>query len=206
MKLTNRSGGTYTPMPVGIHNCICVDLIDLGIQATEFGDKHRLKLVFESSLQKEDGSPMYITKTFNASLHPKASLSEFLSKWRGAAFKDGETFDLELLLGVCATLVISHETNGEGKTYATIDTVIKPTAASKIEASGTYDPAAARQRIAQYANKVSSPAQSQDRFAGVMTNFPAAPAPAPAEFRVLTPAKAKAVKVKPEPSEDDVPF
>ena len=55
------------------------------------------------------------------------------------------------MLGACCTLVISHQQNMTGKTYASIDAVSKPT--KKVTASGTYDTAAARQRFAEWKAK-----------------------------------------------------
>jgi len=65
------------------------------------------------------------SKTFTASLHPKAKLAEFLGKWRGAVsgreHRPGETHRRE------CTLVVSHQQNMVGRTYASIDAVSKPT-------------------------------------------------------------------------------
>ena len=55
-----------------------------------------------------------------------------------------------------------------GKTYAAIDAVSKPT--KKVTPSGTYDPAAARQRYADWQAKQTSPTPG---------NLPAPTAPAP---------------------------
>jgi hypothetical protein len=63
----------------------------------------------------------------------------------------GETIDLSKLLGACCTLLISHQQNLSGKTYASIDAVSKPT--KKVAVSGNYDPAAARQRFAEWKAK-----------------------------------------------------
>ena len=77
----------------------------------------------------------------------------------------GETIDLAKLIGACCTLVISHQQNMVGKTYASIDAVSKPT--RKVAASGQYDPAAARQRYAEWKAKASAtPANGGQRTEG----------------------------------------
>jgi len=86
----------------------------------------------------------------------------------------GETIDLQKLIGACCTLVISHQQNLAGKTYASIDAVAKPT--RKVTPSGTYDPAAARQRYAEWKAKQ----------AGNFTVRPAAPVPTPASVSVTS--------------------
>ena len=100
-----------------------------------------------------------MSKTFTASLHPKAKLAEFLGKWRGRPVVPGESIDLAKLIGACCTLVISHQQNMVGRTYASIDAVSKPT--RKVVPSGHYDPALARQRIAEWKAKEAAGQRSE---------------------------------------------
>ena len=180
LTLTSKDGGDFKPHPEGIHPAACVDVVDLGLVETEFqGVKkmvNKVKLVFESELKTEDGKACTVSKNFTASLHPKAKLAEFLGKWRGRPVVPGETIDLAKLLGACCTLVISHQQNMSGKTYASIDAVSKPT--RKVVASGHYDPAAARQRFAEWKAKQNG---GQKIAAGGQPAAaqPAAAAPAP---------------------------
>ena len=75
-----------------------------------------------------------------------------------------------------------------GKTYASIDAISKPT--RKVVPSGTYDPAAARQRIAEWkAKQAATP--------------PVTPAPRPAA-PALVPSKSAAPTTA--PAADDIPF
>jgi hypothetical protein len=149
----------FKPHPEGIHPAVCVDVMDLGLIETEFQGQRKMvnkvKLVFESEQKTDDGKNCIVTKNFTASLHPKAKLAEFLGKWRGRPVLPGETIDLAKLLGACCTLVISHQQNASGKTYASIDAVSKPT--KKVAVSGHYDPAAARQRFAEWKAKQAVP-------------------------------------------------
>jgi hypothetical protein len=163
MVLQCKDSGDFKPHPEGIHPAVCVDVMDLGLVETEFQGQKRMvnkvKLVFESEQKTEDGKAnCTVSKNFTASLHPKAKLAEFLGKWRGRPVVPGETIDLAKLLGACCTLVISHQQNMVGKTYASIDAVSKPT--KKVAASGTYDPAAARQRFAEWKAKQAGGPQS----------------------------------------------
>lgn len=155
MVLQCKENTEFKPHPEGIHPAICVDVIDLGLVETDFqGQKkmvNKVKLVFESEQKTDDGRNCTVSKNFTASLHPKAKLADFLGKWRGRPVVPGESIDLGKLLGACCTLVISHQQNIVGRTYASIDAVSKPT--KKIVACGHYDPAAARQRIAEWTAK-----------------------------------------------------
>jgi hypothetical protein len=166
-----KDNGDFVPHPEGIHPAVCVDVMDLGLVETDFQGQRRMvnkvKIVFESEAKTPEGKPCMVSKNFTASLHPKARLAEFLGKWRGRPVMPGETIDLGRLLGACCTLVISHQQNLVGKTYASIDAVSKPT--RKVMPSGTYDPAAARQRYAE-------------RSARIVPAAPRANVPAPRPF------------------------
>lgn len=155
LTLTCKEGGDFRPHPEGIHPAVCVDVIDLGLVKTDFQGQERMvqkvKLVFESEQKTEDGRNCTVSKNFTASLHPKARLAEFIGKWRGRPVMPGESIDLSKLIGACCTLVISHQQNLVGKTYASIDAISKPT--RKVAVSGGYDAAAARQRIAEWQAK-----------------------------------------------------
>ena len=196
MILQCNEGGDFKPHPEGIHPAVCLDVIDLGLVKTEFQGQERIvpkvKLVFESELKTDDGRNCTVSKNFTASLHPKAKLADFLGKWRGRPVLPGESIDLSKLIGACCTLVISHQQNLVGKTYASIDAISKPT--KKLAPSGHYDPAAARQRIAEWKAKqgATAPVAAAPR--------PAAPAPRPA------PVPAKSAAPLAAPAEDNIPF
>ena len=149
MILQSKLSADFKPHVEGIHPAVCVDVIDLGLMETEFQGQKRLvnkvRLVFETEQKNEEGKNCTLSKTFTASLNSKAKLAEFLGKWRGRPVLLGESIDLAKLIGACCTLVISHQQNMVGRTYASIDAVSKPT--KKVVASGNYDPALARQRV-----------------------------------------------------------
>ena len=191
MKITNSSTSTFAPCPEGIHSAVCVDCIDLGILETKYGPKRKLRIVFEIADRMENGKPYSVSRSFTASLHQKATLSNFLSKWRGRAVSEGEEIDFDKLITANATLVVSHMVNEMGKTFAGIDAISKPT--KKLAPSGTYDPAAARQRIEDYA-------RAKDAFPNPAQPPAAKPAPAPA---VRQP---KPVAAAVEEPENSMPF
>ena len=195
MILQCKDSGDFKPHPEGIHPAVCVDVMDLGLVETEFQGQRKMvnkvKLAFESEAKTDDGKPCMVTKNFTASLHPKAKLAEFLGKWRGRPVLPGETIDLGKLIGACCTLVISHQQNLVGKTYASIDAVSKPT--RKVVPSGTYDPAAARQRFAEWKAKQ------------VVAPTPAAAAPV-ATPPVNAPSKSGAATTPPADYDPEVGF
>jgi len=182
--LQSTVSSDFKPHPEGIHPAVCVDVLDLGMVESEYKGqitmKRKLRVVFESEQALEDGRRCTIGKRFTASLHPKSRLAEFLGKWRGRPIVPGETIDLAKLIGASCTLVISQQTDLSNQVYAAIDAISKPT--KKVTPSGQYDPAAARQRMAE--------AKAKAGQAGLAYNVRGtAPAPAAAApARAMTPA------------------
>ena len=156
MILQCDNSGQFKPHRPGIFPAVCVDMIDLGVMASEYQGEvrmmHKLKLVFETEELTEDGRRCTVSRIYSASLHPKAKLAGVLGTWRGRPVVPGERIDLKKLVGACCTLMVSHQTNMAGKTYASIDAISKPT--RKVTPSGGYDPAAAREKIGEWLAKM----------------------------------------------------
>ena len=207
--LTCKDSGDFQPHPEGIHPAVCVDVMDLGLVETDFqGVKkmvNKVKLTFESEALTDDGKRCAVRRSFGASLHPKSNLASFLGKWRGRPVAPGETIGLEKLIGACCTLVISHQKNLAGKTYASIDAVSKPT--KKVTPSGTYDPAAARQRYAEWCLRTATIKQNGGQRSEVGgQNGAAAPVAAPRAIMPAAPATGPSRTGEPFDNPDEVPF
>ena len=190
-----NEGGNFEKHPPGIWQAVCLDVIDLGMQWTEFQGKRKLvrklMLVFETEHVGADGKRGIVTKKFTASLYPNAKLTGFLGQWRGRQIVPGDNVDLKKLPGTCCTLVLSHQQSLSGRTYVSIDAVSKAT--KKVVPSGTYDPAAMRQRIAEWAAKDAAAAQVAAPTVAVpqpMVAAPVAAAPAPVKSNAAPAAPA----------------
>ena len=207
--LTCKDSGDFMPHPEGIHPAVCVDVMDLGLCETDFqGTKkmvEKVKITFESEQKTADGKACTVFRSFSASLHPKSNLAAFLSRWRAKPVAPGESIDLQKLIGASCTLVISHQKNLAGKTYASIDAVSKPT--KKVVPSGLYDPAAARQRYADWRAKQGASPNSQVQ-SPMSAAGPSglAPAPTAAQSGVMPPQSKSSVAAPPVDNSDDVPF
>lgn len=145
-----QSDSKFVTHPEGVFAAVCVDVIDMGMVSREYMGEtrlvHKVRLVFETEQAREDGSRFVIARMFTASLHPKGRLAQALEKWRGRSFQPGEVLDLNRLIGVGCTLVISQLARPDGGNVAVIDAIAKPT--KNLTPSGHYDPIAARDRIA----------------------------------------------------------
>lgn len=123
--------------PEGLHQAVCIDVIDLGLVKTEWGEKQKCRLLFQIGLFNEDGTEtlnpdtdpparFQVRRDFGLSLSEKSLLRPFLESWRGRKFTKEELagFDLDKLLGVNCQLQIIHNITDAGKTYANIQAVV----------------------------------------------------------------------------------
>ena len=140
MKLTKKSQ-TFTPCPEYNGQAVCVDITPLKKTETSYGPKETFRVVFETNLLREDGTPYCVwSRGFTPTLHEKAALSQFLRKWFGRALTDAEEaeFDTESLIGKTAEITIVHEQGRTGETYANI-ALIRPNRTGKAMApSGKF--------------------------------------------------------------------
>ena len=137
MKVSAK-GGSFKPVPQGLHLGICTEVVDLGTQTGEYRKgnvvsvKHQRKVAIRWTLPTvlyeegdKAGQPMGIGKTYTASLDEKSNLRKDAESWRGQAFtaKELDGFNLSALLGKPCQLQVIHETKGD-KTYANIKSIV----------------------------------------------------------------------------------
>lgn len=134
MDLSKMSGGSadFEITPEGVHNAVCVAVIDLGTQESSFqgvvSSKPKILLRWEIDEVMGDGRRFMIQQRYTASMHEKATLRKHLEAWRGLKFSDDDfkpgKFKLENLLGKGCQIQIVHNEK-DGKTYANIAAVMK---------------------------------------------------------------------------------
>lgn len=133
LKASDTGGGNFKPVPPGSYVARCISVIDLGTQTStgKFGEKaaHKVRLSWEVFGDDDEGQPltvndmpMTVSKEYTVSLHEKAALRRDLAAWRGRDFTDEERrgFDIDRLLGAYALINVTHDTGGNGKTYANV--------------------------------------------------------------------------------------
>ena len=126
---TVGEGRDFAPAPEGLHQAICVDVVDIGILKVVWAGKtkeqHKVRLVWQIDEPMADGRPFLVMKRYTLSLHEKANLRKELESWRGRRFTDEELqgFDLEKLIGANAQLNVQHTTK-EDKTYANVVSIV----------------------------------------------------------------------------------
>lgn len=125
--IAKRPESTFTPAPEGLHHAVCVDVIDLGVLQTNWGDKHKVRIVFQIEDENpENGRRFEVRKQYNLSLHEKATLRKDLEGWRGRKFSDDELkgFDLEKLIGANSQVQVTQDISEDGSIYANIQAVV----------------------------------------------------------------------------------
>lgn len=134
MPLPANTGGDFTPAPAGSHVAICIRVVDLGTQQTEYmgQPKHQHKIMIAWELPEalmDDGRPFIITQRYTWSSSEKAILRQHLESWRGVPFKDSDFgeggFDIMNVVGVPCMLSVIHKPGAKGGTFANIAAIMK---------------------------------------------------------------------------------
>ena len=125
--IVRKPESSFTPCPEGLHQAVCVDVVDLGLQETPWGAKAKVELRWQTDLVNEHTQKRFeLRKRYTASLHEKARLRQDLECWRGRKFTEQElaAFDLEKLLAVNCQLQVIHNISDEGRIYDNVQTIV----------------------------------------------------------------------------------
>lgn len=132
----------FKTAPEGTYTAVCVDVVDLGMVESQWGAKHRCRLVWElDELDPDTGAPFMVRQDYTFTLSEKANLYRDLVAWRGRAFTPEELrgFDLESIIGKSCMLQVSHNIGSKGGTFANVSAVTAlPKKSKPLEPSGTY--------------------------------------------------------------------
>lgn len=125
--LAKRPESNFTPCPEGLHHAVCVDVIDLGVLQTNWGDKHKVRVVWQiEDENQETGRRFEVRKQYNLSLHEKATLRKDLEAWRSRKFTEDELrgFDLEKLMGANCQIQVTQDISEDGSIYSNVQAVV----------------------------------------------------------------------------------
>ena len=112
----------YEIPPEGTHTAALVEIRDLGVCQTPYGESHMINLGWHlKHVKTNSGSPFRLDRKYSLSFSSKSALSGDLQSWLGQLPPD--SFDLETLVGRLAKLAIRHR-QANGKTYANILAVL----------------------------------------------------------------------------------
>lgn len=118
----------FTPPEEGIHQAVCVDVVDLGMIDTRAGkQRHKVKIVWELEAENpETKKPFLASRRYTLSLFKEAHLRKDLETWRARKFTPDELdgFDLERLIGANCQLQILHNPDDDGRVWANVQAII----------------------------------------------------------------------------------
>ena len=117
----------FTPAPEGLHQAVCVDVIDLGMQPSQWGEKQKVEIRWQlDQLDELTARRFLVTSRYTMSLNEKATLRHPREAWREKKFSQEELqgFDLEKLLGVNCQVQIVHNLSDKGGTFANVQAIV----------------------------------------------------------------------------------
>src|SRR3990167_2071396 len=120
-----ENGQQFQPAPAGMHQAVCVDVVDLGVLDVTWQGvtkkQHKVNVAWQIGEDRDDGKPFLVFKRYTLSLSDKATLRKDLESWRGKKFTRDEEmgFDVEKLIGANCLVNITHN-DVKDKTYANV--------------------------------------------------------------------------------------
>lgn len=120
----DKGNGDFERAPTGMQAAVCSHVVDLGTQATNFGDKRQVALVFQLAAKRSDNVPHQLFKIYTLSFNKKATLRKDVEMWRGKSFEESEIpYDVEKVKGQLCTLNVVEKNQGD-KTYPNIGGIL----------------------------------------------------------------------------------
>lgn len=122
----------------GIQPAVLADVVDLGIQETQYGKKHKVRFVWVLAEEDSEGRQKRVFQKFTMSLNQKAGLYKTLTQMGVKVAADAKEFELEDLLGTQKQLVIGYSDGDGGKTYANVVSIMKAAAGQDVQVSDSF--------------------------------------------------------------------
>ena len=130
--IARRPESNFSPAPEGLHQAVCVDVIDLGmVEDPQYGPKHKVEVRWQLEDLDPKSDPMHprrfmVQKRYNNVLSTKATLRRDLESWRGRKFSEEELkgFDLDVLVGINCQLQVVHNIKDEGGVWANVQAIV----------------------------------------------------------------------------------
>jgi hypothetical protein len=126
MPIFAKRGKNFIPSPEGLWQGVCVDVEDLGLQQTSYGEKDKVRLTFQITERTSEGRRHAPRKPFTNTLHEKSTLRRYVEVLEGRSLstKELQDYDLETLLGKNCQVQVEHAQGRDGQTYANVQTIV----------------------------------------------------------------------------------
>ena len=125
----HKPKSNFEPCPEGSWPAVCVDVVDKGMQDSQWGPKHKIQIrwVADAEPKRTDKKPYMVSKKVTLSMGKKSNLRPMLEIWRGKKFQTDQEaydFDVEALIGAPCQLQVCQEQGDDGP-YAFVQAVFK---------------------------------------------------------------------------------
>src|SRR5262245_30956548 len=94
---TGGDSKTFAPAPAGVHQGVCVDVVDMGMLKVVWNgqtkEQHKIRIVWQIDEVMPDDEKerrFIVQKRYTLSLSDKANLRKDLEAWRGRSFTEDE--------------------------------------------------------------------------------------------------------------------
>ena len=130
MVIAKRSeGGQFELPPQGLHQAVCIDVLDIGVKDTSYGPKHRVTIRWALDANDSTGRQFWAHASYNLTLgspNKPSALCQMIETWRGAPMSDEEfeQFNLDSLIGMNCQMQIVHKMGDGGKNWANVQAVV----------------------------------------------------------------------------------
>ena len=118
----------YTPAPAGVHNAVCVDVVDLGLVDSPWGERPQVEFRWQiDKVNAENGKRFLVVRRFTRSLASKSNLRPFLEGWIGESISEDEAkqgMDLERFVGESCLLQVIRGKSAKGTEFASAKTTL----------------------------------------------------------------------------------
>ena len=200
----NKQDKEYPKCPAGIHNAVCVDIVDKGWVPVTYEGKTSIKpkvtVVFQTEDRNDYGLRHNAYLGLTVSTSKKGNMYKYFSSWIGDELLNGE-FNPESLVGRPATINVTHQPGQEGGVFVKVESVTPKH--PKDDALEPEDYIRKKDRNDWVAPQKSAWAQDDDTAAPAPVAPAQQPAPAaapatPAATEITPPAATEAATLSPE--------
>lgn len=120
-------GREFELCPKGWTQAVCVDVVELGLIPSQWGEKYKVQLRFQTAKRDSEGRRFLLFSRQTQSMNPRANLYKLVSGWLGRDIPpdEREFFDLEehLLGKNCMIHVVHSEPDAQGVVWANIQSI-----------------------------------------------------------------------------------
>lgn len=117
---------------------VIVDVTPPEDRTGKFGTKKEFRIVYETEIKREDGTPHCVwSRGYTLSLDKKSNLRKDIQRILNRELKEDEQLDTETLIGLPVRLSVAH-THDDGNTYANIDYLKGYTGDNPLKPSGSF--------------------------------------------------------------------